>query len=454
MNLPPLDSKSTKEVIYDIMRDPVNTLGDNILKYGDIYRQNIFSTSHYIVTNPNHVKYILETNAKNYKKPDKKLALGYFSIKQEMGESIVFTCDDNFWNTSRKAIVPSFMNAKYPQYADAIVENTLKLREKLQQEIKKDPIIDILVAVSDLACKNLFTTMIQNIDANMEDLSYYSRAWMKEISKKFSTLNPLPWILPTKKRRDYNTAKNKFNALLKHIIDQRMASKTKSDDMLDHIIDSYKDEKDPKKYLKIIEDQLRVLIIAGHDTTADSLAWTLAYLSMYPDVAAKVREEIKTVIGDRVITYNDLPSLTYTACVIKESLRLRSPGFFSFRYALNDDKLGDFDVPKGTIIVIPIYFVNRHLEFWNNPEGFDPNRFLNKPYGQDEKHAFIPFMAGNRACLGSNFAMVEMLITLAILLPKFNFNLLPGYLGIPDTSLVVFPKGGLKMQVTERDQTT
>jgi cytochrome P450 len=194
-------------------------------------------------------------------------------------------------------------------------------------------------------------------------------------------------------------------------------------------------------------DEAMTIFGAGHETTANALSWTLYLLSLHPAAEQRLREEIAQVVGDRPPRLEDLPRLIFTERVVKESMRLFPPVWGLERSVLEDDVIGGFEIPKGSWVFMSPYRVHRDLRFWNNPEGFDPDRFTPEAEAARHKGAYVPFSLGPRKCIGESFAMIEAKLVLASLLRRTRFEVVPGRRVEPEPTITLRPKGGLWMRV-------
>ena len=174
-----------------------------------------------------------------------------------------------------------------------------------------------------------------------------------------------------------------------------------------------------------IMSEMNTFMFAGHDTTASGVSWTLYMLGLHPDIQRQCREEIQSVLGDRQrVEWKDLDALRFTSLCIKESMRLFSPVPFINRLLNEDLKIDDYVIPKGTQFSIPIILLHRHPKYWDNPDKFDPTRFLEeKPGGSN--FSYIPFSAGHRNCIGQKFALTEELIVVARVIHSFELESVP-----------------------------
>lgn len=171
--------------------------------------------------------------------------------------------------------------------------------------------------------------------------------------------------------------------------------------------------------------QAAIFIVAGHESTAASIGYLTAFLSHYPLIADQVFNEIKSVLQDRDPTPEDVEKLTYTKAVLKETLRLFPPMRLTAREVMMDDVVDGYPVKKGDLIMIPIFAIQHSSQYWPNPEGFDPTRHLN-PLNQDQRWMYLPFGMGEQNCIGSQFSTLETLLIIAMLIQRYQLELMPG----------------------------
>ena len=206
---------------------------------------------------------------------------------------------------------------------------------------------------------------------------------------------------------------------------------------------------DPKSGRQMTTEELRdnllTFIVAGHETTALTLAWSLYLCAFDTAVQDRARAEARSVIGDRAATAQDVPHLPYIRQIIDETLRLYPPAAFLSRTAQADDELCGRDVRRGDTVILPIYALHRHRKLWSDPDSFDPERFA--PGHQTDRFSFLPFGDGPRICIGANFALQEAVIILATLLARFRFTAIPGKDPKPVMILTLRPEGGVWLKV-------
>lgn len=196
-----------------------------------------------------------------------------------------------------------------------------------------------------------------------------------------------------------------------------------------------------------LRDQVLTLFFAGHETSATSLSWIHYLLWRHPEVRARVRAEVASVIGSRLPTHADLDALRYTEQVINESLRLYSPIHSISRVALEDDTIGGYTIPAGSTIYVSLHATHRLEHHWPDPERFDPERFTPEAVAARSRFAFVPFAAGHRNCIGSSVATTELKLAIALLAQRYELDLAPGHRVEPAAGTTMHPRYGMRMLV-------
>ena len=172
-------------------------------------------------------------------------------------------------------------------------------------------------------------------------------------------------------------------------------------------------------------DEVMTLIVAGHETTASALNWTWYLLSQHPQVEARLHAEIDAAAEETAPGLAQMEALPYTQQVINEALRLYPPGWLLSRRTIEADELGGFRVPPGTDVLLPLYLLHRHPQFWNDPEAFRPERFAPEQEGTRPRFAYMPFAAGPRHCIGETLALYEMLMHLYKVARHYRLRYVP-----------------------------
>jgi cytochrome P450 len=206
-----------------------------------------------------------------------------------------------------------------------------------------------------------------------------------------------------------------------------------------------------------IGDQAATFMLAGHETSANTLSWSLALLSAYPSAREQLEAELDAVLGDRDPDAGDADKLPWTRAVVAEAMRLYPPAWTIERNAVADDVVAGLPVPAGSLVAIPPYLVHRHPDFWPDPAGFDPRRFLPEPNSDPapaeqprHRYAYIPFGGGRRACVGASFAELETVLVLATIARRYRLELTMSGMPVPTANITLRPGRGLPMRLLNR----
>ncbi|WP_246449222.1 cytochrome P450 [Paracoccus amoyensis] len=241
-------------------------------------------------------------------------------------------------------------------------------------------------------------------------------------------------------------------AEMRRIADQAIASraadaKTRTPpDLLDLLLDAADPETGRTMTRTELRDNLLTFIVAGHETTALTLAWALYLCAFDPTVQEAAASEAQSVLGDRIATAEDMGKLPLVTRVVNEALRLYPPAALLSRTALVADRLCGREILPGDLVILPFYALHRNRLLWDRPDAFDPSRFMTPP----DRYAFLPFGAGPRICIGASFALQEAVIILATLLARFRFAAIPGRDPEPRMILTLRPHGGVWLNVHRR----
>jgi len=282
------------------------------------------------------------------------------------------------------------------------------------------------------------------------------------------SLVPMPLWVPTRKNRSFLKARASLDQMVFRIIAERRARRAAEDasdpkspenkaksgssnkgDLLDMLMEARDEETGEGMSDRQLRDEVMTLILAGHETTANALTFTFYLLSKHPDVMRRLAKEVDDVLGGRSPQLADLPKLSLTKRVLEESMRLYPPAWMFERQALEDDEINGFHVAKGSVIGVCTYVLHRDPDNFENPEGFDPDRFLTDPKDR-AKYTYLPFGGGTRVCIGNAFAMMEAQIVLAKIVQSYRLDLLPHTVMKLDPVVTLRPRGGLKMKMTPR----
>ncbi len=301
----------------------------------------------------------------------------------------------------------------------------------------------------EIAGRTLFG---QDISADSDAIGGALYTVLKHFDYLVGAALPWPERWPTRANREFWRAIDTMNEVVDKIIADRAEAEPQPD-LLGMFMASIDEEDGTGMSHQQLKDEIFTMLLAGHETTANALSFTLMQLARHPEVARRVREEIATVLQGEAPTAMSVRNLQYTTQVIKESMRLYPPVWMVGRKAENADEIGGYHVPKNTFVYMSPWVVHRHPALWTDPDTFDPDRWhpdriaARKATGQP-RFAYFPFSGGRRQCIGDQFALMEAAIVIATLLPKHKLTLLPGHQLKLAPHVTLRPSGGLPMHRT------
>jgi cytochrome P450 len=424
--------------------NPVKVLSKYTALYGDTFRFYFGGAKEaFVTTNPVVIQHVLKTNWENYHKSHiQKKRMGHF-----LGKGLL-TTEGEAWKTQRRLIQSGF-ERKQLEILSSIMQDSLtdSLRDfDEQSKLGSVDIYPLMMKITfAMVGKSLFGAKLKedDIDLISEAISTVQEFMVRQTIQPY--LNPWFTVSGEQRKHEEMTARA-FGILAEYI--HRRRGEAPGHDLLQILMDArYSDGTSMSDDLVISESMQ--LLVAGHETSSNALSWTLYLLSTRPDCVDRVRDEFDSVLGDRPLGFSDVPKFEFTTQVINEALRLYPPFWMVDRMALADDRAGDVEIPAGSTVVVFIYGTHHSSRLWENPETFDPERFTKANEKLHTPFAHLPFGAGPRGCIGGNYAMLQMLMILSVLLRKYDFKLVPGQTIEPRPMVILRPEHGIRMTFTE-----
>ena len=238
---------------------------------------------------------------------------------------------------------------------------------------------------------------------------------------------PMPGTLRMKR------ARRQLDATIYRAIDLRRRSGEDRDDLLGLLLAARDDEGDGGGMTDLqLRDELLTLFLAGHETTANALAWTWHLLAQNPDAEARLHAELRTVLGGRAPGADDYPALPYTRAVLAESMRLYPPAWTIGREPLEDFEARGYRIRAGSIVLVSPWVVHRDPRWWSEPLEFRPERWLGDAEAAHPRYAYFPFGGGPRLCIGQSCARMEIVLVLAAIVQRLEFVLVRDSRSSPD----------------------
>jgi len=252
-------------------------------------------------------------------------------------------------------------------------------------------------------------------------------------------------LLPTPENFRLRRARDTLEKVVVSIIAERRKDRADRGDLVSMLMEARDAETGEAMDDRQLRDEAMTILLAGHETTANALTFTWLLLARYPAAMRALRKELDEVLAGRAPGPEDLPRLPLTRATIEEAMRLYPPAWIIARSVNERDEIGGFEIPARSLVFVSPYVVHRHPRLWQDPAGFDPQRFLNG--NAPPRGAYFPFGSGPRQCIGNGFAMLEAELVLAALAQRVRFELLPGQPVELEPSITLRPRHGMEMTV-------
>ncbi|MFB4311941.1 cytochrome P450 [Actinomadura sp. GTD37] len=398
-------------------------------RYGDAVRVPFGrDRAFFLLSRPEHAERVLVANQDNYVK-----AFTYRPLRAILGDGLL-TSEGDTWRRHRRLVQPVFSQRHVVGFAPRMVEAAVQGVERWPDGVTLDAAGELRKLTLDIVGRALFGSGLAG------EARRTGRA-LEALQRGAMIGTFLPGA--TAKRGFYRRVPGLGGALA-HL-----------DGMVQHVVGG----SDGGELLNLLKergeldaeelrDEVLTLLLAGHETTAASLAWTLMLLSRYPAARERLEAEVDDVLGGREPRAEDADRLPWTKAVLSEAMRLYPPAWTIERDAVEDDDVAGAEIPAGSTIAVPPYLIHRNADVWPNPEGFRPERFMGDQ--QRPRYAYLPFGGGRRICVGAGFAMLEAVLVLAAISRTHRLDLVPG-VNVPSRAEITYrPAGAVPMRVSRR----
>lgn len=434
-------NRAAPGILRELRADRLGLMSRAVEEYGDAVRVAIGPKKLYIFNHPDHAKHVLADNAANYHK-----GIGYTEAKRALGDGLL-TSEGALWKEQRRTIQPVFQHKRIAGRAEVIIDEALRLVDRLRARQGAGP-VDVLEEITALTLGVLGDTLLDTDLGAYESVGHSFEIVQDQAMFELETLGLVPQWIPLKGQRRFRTARADLERIVGLLVEQRKANPIAAgDDVLTRLIASTGKETDRRVADRRMRDELVTLLLAGHETTASTVGWTLHMVSQHPEVRQRLHEEAVAVFGDRRPSYEDLPQLRYTNMVLQETMRLYPPVWILPRRALADDEVGGYHVPAGAEVLICPYTLHRHPRYWPEPDRFNPERFDPDVKSDRPRYAHIPFGAGPRFCVGNHLGMMEATFVISALMRELRLEKAPGFETKPEPMMSLRLGGGLPLAV-------
>ncbi len=440
-------------------RDPLGLLTEGVRRHRDWADFTFGPYKFMLLNHPDHIRHVLLDNTGNYRKSP-----SYQVLRLILGEGLI-TSEGAVWRRQRKLAQPAFHHKALLGFAATMIAETaehLDAWSALPAGTQLDAHDEMMGLTLRIIGGTLFGT---RIDEGAESIGAALTEVIRFVHHRSLSLWRWPLAVPTPANLRFRRARATLDRLVYRIITERRAAAARAapappsgggpaaqgsecggetgGDLLGLYMAARDEDGGPGMTDAQLRDEVMTLVLAGHETTTVVLSWTFDLLSRHPAAERLLRQEVRAVLGGRPPTLEDLELLPYTGWVLSESMRLYPPAWILDRQAIADDMIGGLPVRRGTIVGISPYTLHRHPAFWDNPEGFDPERFSPQRSKHRPRYAYLPFGAGPRTCIGNSFALLEAKIILAMVVQRYRLELVPGHRSEPEPSVTLRPRRGV-----------
>jgi cytochrome P450 len=351
----------------------------------------------------------------------------------------------------RRLMQPMFHHRQVVEFGDLMVRETTALLATWEQAARRDQPVDVAVAMKRLALTNLSKAIFgASIEASMPTILTTIKMFNNDAyMRAFLPFYPPPCV-PTPYNRRYLAAYRSLEQVVTRLIAERRASSTGATDLLSLLVQAHDPASGAPMSDRQIRDEVVTLLLAGHDTVANMLAWTFYLLARHLEVTERLWAELASALGGPSLAVADLAALPFNRMIIDEALRLYPPVPIDGRRTIAEDNLCGYHIPANANVNVAIYAVHRHPDYWERPGAFDPERFSPARAAGRHRYAYLPFFGGPHLCIGKEFALLEAQLVLATVARRYRRALAPGQIVRPGLALTMGPRDGLPMAVHAR----
>jgi cytochrome P450 len=404
----------------------------------------------FLCNSPESVQFAFSTHNNSF---ERKGPAYRHALQPLLGDGL-FVSDGHTWRSRRRIVAPLVHGPRMPQFAPIMIQAAQETAERWARlaPAELDMLSEMAQLTAEIICRSLFGSRLgreRALEVVKGFTDYQSRIGNIDVI----SLIGLPDWVPRPHLPGLYRSVRRVHAVLDDIIAHHEDA---GDGGTESVVGCLREARDQETGAPLSAEAVRneaaVLFMAGHETTANTLAWTWYILSQMPEIEACVHAEIDQVLQGRPPSLADLPKLIYTRAVVEEVLRLYPPVPILFREALRDETFQDHHIPKGSFIFVCPWLLHRHRQWWKKPDHFIPERFLPGSAEPISKFVYIPFSIGPRVCAGMTFGLTEAILCIATLAQAFRLRLKPGHRVEVVCRLTLRPGDKLPMLAIPRKQ--
>jgi cytochrome P450 len=393
-------------------------------RLGDIFMLNAGFLDIIILAHPRHAQHVLRDHGRKY---DKGGPL-WRALRSIAGDGLATTNNWDFWLRQRRMIQPHFHRTRLEQLTSIMVKAIDEVFSELPSLAQTGQVVDFNHYISrttmTVTIQTLFSTVLSTEEANRLERAAFPAL---NHTMPATLIDSLPQWMPKPRIRKFHKNMAIIDDLVYEVLRRCRQTIGDSPGLMGMLLDMVDDETTEQMTDAQLRDEAVTMLLAGFETTAGAIGWTIHFLTYNLDVMRQAQDEISSVLGSRIPGFSDLPKLQYTYRVIQEALRLRPPGFWVPRHSAVEDEIDGYHIPAGKVILVMAQLIHNHIDVWDEPSKFDPDRFLPEIAAKRDPFAWIPFGMGQRQCIGRDFAMMESQLVIARLLQNYDVRAVEGH---------------------------
>jgi len=433
--------------LFAFRRDVLGLLVASRERFGDVVRFRLGPLVIHLVAHPDAIRKVLHERAEQYDKSTRSAA----KIQGMTGLGLL-TASGELWHRQRRLIQPGFRPAAVAGFVARMVEATAAMLGRWRQRAATGEPFDVASEMMRLTYTIVGRTLFSaEVSGDADAVEHAMAVLLAHTYRRLERIVDLPLAVPTPANRRFRAARATVDQVVYRILAERRQrpEETQPADLLSILLRE-RDEAGRGMDDRQLRNEAITLLLAGHETTANALTWTLFLLARHPEAAERLCAEVDAVLAGRLPVAEDLRALPFTERVLHEAMRLYPPIWIMERRAARADEIGGHAIPAGSTVVVSPWVTHRHPDFWEEPERFDPDRFSPERAAGRPHLAYIPFGAGPRYCVGGPFAMTEALVITALVVRSFRLRLVAGQEVVPLPGITLRARDGLRMTVEER----
>jgi cytochrome P450 len=423
-----------------LRRDPLGLIQRVARQYGDIASIPVPLGTRIVLNRPDWIEQMLVVQQAKFHKSD----LTKRVTENLLGDGLL-TSEGEFWRRQRRLAQPAFHRSRLNDYASVMVEITRAHLQTWRDGDVRDLAHEMMAVTLDIAVRTLFGTTLPGEAQHVgRAVTFLMRHQLGRLRSPFR----LPESWPTPRNRRAVREFEFLDSLIYRIISEKreQAGSNHRGDLLSMLMSSM-DEDGSQMTSKQLRDEAMTLFLAGHETTALTLAWTWYLLAENPTSESQLHHELAAVLAGRAPEVADLPKLPYLQAVVNEVLRLYPPAYILARTSVAPCTIAGYDIPVGTTVLTSQWVMHRDARYFRDPDFFRPERWLDGLADRLPPGVYLPFGDGPRRCIGQGFALLEAALVIALIAQRWRFRLIPGHPVIPEPLVTLRPKHGIRMTV-------